>query len=173
MSRLSADLRKLAEIEVCQLEHLPVDMPALLREAFQMAQEHPEAHARKLNLSLPQAPWPLPAIQGDADLLLLAVHNLLENSLKFTRPGDTLELRASENGQELVIEVADTGPGIPMDEQPHVWEELFRGQAGRGVAGSGLGLSLVRAIIDRHGGRVSLRSRLDQGTVFTIHLPAS
>ena len=173
MSRLSADLRKLAEIEVCSLEHLPVDMPALLREAFQMAQERPEAQARKLNLSLPQAPWPLPAIQGDADLLLLAVHNLLENSLKFTRPGDTLELRASENGQELVIEVADTGPGIPMDEQPHVWEELFRGQAGRGVPGSGLGLSLVRAIVDRHGGRVSLRSRLDQGTVFTIHLPAS
>jgi len=173
MSRLSADLRKLAEIEVCPLEYLPVDMPGLLREAFQMAQERPEAQARKLNLSLPQAPWPLPAIQGDADLLLLAVHNLLENSLKFTRPGDTLELRASENGQELVIEVADTGPGIPMDEQPHVWEELFRGQAGRGVPGSGLGLSLVRAIVDRHGGRVSLRSRLDQGTVFTIHLPAS
>ena len=128
MSRLSSDLRKLAEIEVRQVERLPVDIPALLQEAFQMAQEQPGAAERTLNLSLPQAPWPLPTIQGDADLLLLAVHNLLENSLKFSSPGDTVELRAFEDGQEIVIEVADTGPGIPDDEQPHVWEELYRGQ---------------------------------------------
>lgn len=172
MSRLSSDLRKLAEIEIRQVEHLPVDIPALLREVFQMAQEQPGAAERTFNLSLPQAPWPLPPIQGDADLLLLAVHNLLENALKFSSPGDTLELRALEDGQEIVIEVADTGPGIPDDEQSHVWEELYRGNAGRGVPGSGLGLALVRAIVDRHGGRVSLRSRLDQGTVFTLRLPA-
>jgi two-component system, OmpR family, sensor kinase len=172
LSRLSSDLRKLAEIEVRPLERLPVDVPALLREAFQMAQEHPAAAQRTLNLSLPQAPWPLPAIRGDADLLLLAVHNLLENSLKFSSPGDTLELRAFEDGQLVVIEVADTGPGIPDEEQPHVWEGLYRGQAGRGVPGSGLGLALVRVIVDRHDGSVGLRSRLDQGTVFSLRLPA-
>ncbi len=172
LSRLSADLRKLAEIEVRQVERLPVDVPAMLREAFQMAQENPSADGRILNLSLPQAPWPLPAIHGDADLLLLAVHNLLDNALKFSAPGDTLELRAFEDGQQVVIEVADTGPGIPDDEQPHVWEELYRGQNGRGVPGSGLGLALVRVIVDRHGGSVGLRSRLDQGTVFTVRLPA-
>jgi two-component system OmpR family sensor kinase len=171
MSRLSSDLRKLADIEVRQLECLPVELPALLQEAFRLAQEHPGASDRTLNLSLPRAPWPLPPIQGDADLLLMAVHNLLENALKFSRPGDTLELRAFEDGQSVVIEVADTGPGIPDEEQPHVWEELYRGKAGRGISGSGLGLALVRAIIDRHQGSVGLRSRIDQGTVFTLRLP--
>lgn len=172
MGRLLSDLRKLAEIEVRELECLPVNLPTLLQEAFQLAQEQPGASERSLNLSLPHAPWPLPPIQGDADLLLMAVHNLLENALKFSRPGDTLELRAFEDGQEIVIEVADTGPGIPDDEQPHVWEELYRGKAGRGVPGSGLGLALVRAIIDRHGGEVGLRSRVDRGTVFMLRLPA-
>ncbi|HVM71448.1 MAG TPA: HAMP domain-containing sensor histidine kinase [Anaerolineales bacterium] len=172
LSRLSADLRKLAELEVRLVEHSPVDVPALLHEAFSMAQEQPGAAERHLNLSIPQAPWPLPHIQGDPDLLLLAIHNLLDNALKFSRPGDTLELRAFEDGAEIVIEVADTGPGIPEDEQPHVWEELYRGVAGRGIPGSGLGLALVRAIAERHAGRVSLRSRLSQGTVFTLRLPA-
>jgi len=173
MARLSSDLRKLADIEIRSVERLPVNVPALLREAFQMAHEQPGAAERTLNLSLPQAPWPLPAIQGDTDLLLLAVHNLLENALKFSGTGDTLELRAFEDGQEVVIEVADTGPGIPDDEQPHVWDELYRGHASRGIPGSGLGLALVRAIVDRHNGSVGLRSRLDQGTVFTLRLPIS
>jgi two-component system OmpR family sensor kinase len=172
LSRLSADLRKLAELEVRLVERSPVDVPALLHEAFSMAQEQPGASERHLNLSIPQAPWPLPNIQGDPDLLLLAVHNLLDNALKFSRPGDTLELHAFEDGAEIVIEVADTGPGIPEEEQPHVWEELYRGEAGRGIPGSGLGLALVRAIAERHNGRVSLRSRLRQGTVFTLRLPA-
>jgi two-component system OmpR family sensor kinase len=172
LSRLSSDLRKLAELGVRLVEHSPVDIPALLREAFSMAQEQPGAAERHLNLSLPQAPWPLPNVRGDPDLLLLAVHNLLENALKFSRPGDTLELRAFEDGLDIVIEVADTGPGIPDEEQPHVWEELYRGEAGRGVPGSGLGLALVRAVADRHNGRVGLRSRLGQGTVFILRLPA-
>jgi signal transduction histidine kinase len=71
-----------------------------------------------------------------------------------------------------VIEVADTGPGIPEEEQPHVWEELYRGEAGRGIPGSGLGLALVRTIAEQHGGGVSLRSRLGLGTVFSLRLPA-
>ena len=172
LSRLSADLRKLADLEVRLVEHSPVDISALLREAFSLAQDQPGAAERHLTLSLPQAPWPLPNVRGDPDLLLLAVHNLLENAMKFTRPGDTVELRASEDGANVVVEVADTGPGIPDEEQPHVWEELYRGEAGRGIPGSGLGLALVQLIAERHNGRVNLRSRLGQGTVFTLRLPA-
>ena len=72
----------------------------------------------------------------------------------------------------MVIEVADTGPGIPENELHRVWEELYRGEQARGVPGSGLGLPLVRAIIEKHGGNVTLRSRPDQGTVFSVRLPA-
>lgn len=171
LSRLTADLRKLAELETRQLEYAQVDVATLLEEAVALAEEKPEAHERQLTLTLPQAPWPVPEVQGDWDLLFLAVYNLLENALKFTRPGDTVEVRAFEDGASVVIEVADTGPGIPREEEPHVWQELYRGNSARGVAGSGLGLALVRAVVDRHGGAINLRSRSGQGTVVTVRLP--
>ena len=173
LSRLSTDLRKLAEIEVRELERMPVDLPAVLNEAFQMAMEESGATDLTLNLILPKVPWPLPTILGDADLLLVAIHNLMENAIKFSNPGDTVELRAFEDGQRIVIEVADTGPGIPENEQALVWDELYRGESSRGIPGSGLGLALVRIIIDRHSGKSSLRSRVDQGTVVTLQLPTS
>jgi two-component system OmpR family sensor kinase len=171
LSRLAADLRKLAELETRDLESTPVEMGPLLQEVLEVAQERPEASQRRLNLSLPQAPWPLPAVQGDQDLLFLAVHNLVDNALKFTAPGDTVEIRAFEDGARVAIEVADTGSGIPESEVPHIWDELYRGQGARGVPGSGLGLALVRAIAERHGGQVSLRSRSGEGSVFTLRLP--
>ena len=173
LSRLSSDLRKLADLEVRLVENSLVDMSSLLQEAFNMAREQHPAVERHLSLNLPQAPWPLPSVRGDPDLLLLAVYNLLENAIKFSLPNDTVELRAFEDGPQIVIEVADTGPGIPEDEKQHVWEELYRGELGRCVPGSGLGLPLVRAIIERHHGRVGLCSRMGQGTVFTLRLPAS
>jgi two-component system OmpR family sensor kinase len=171
LSRLTSDLRKLAELEARPLERAPVDVAELLREAVTLAQEQPEADARQLTLTLPQAPWPVPDVLGDWDLLFLATYNLLDNAVKFTRPGDTVEVRAFEGGAFVVIEVADTGPGILEQEVSRVWEELYRGQGARGVPGSGLGLALVRAIVERHGGRVTLRSREGQGTVVTMRLP--
>jgi two-component system, OmpR family, sensor kinase len=171
LSRLTADLRKLAELETRPLERAEVDLSELLTQVFELAQDRPEAESRQLKLTLPQAPWPLPHITGDRDLLLLAVHNLLDNALKFSRPGDHVELRASEDGAAVVIEVADTGPGIPEAELPHIWEELYRGQGARAVPGSGLGLALAQSIVQRHGGQVTVRSRAGQGTVFTVRLP--
>lgn len=169
LSRLAADLRKLAELETRPLERASVNMTTLLQEAFDLARER--ADQRQLSLSIPQAPWPLPSIPGDPDLLFLAIHNLLENAIKFTGPGDRVEVRAAEDGNSLLVAIADTGPGIPEAEIPHVWEELYRGRGARGVPGSGLGLALVRAIIERHAGQVELRSRVGQGSVFSIRLP--
>ena len=171
VSRLTADLRKLAELEMRPLERSSVNLAELLEQVVEFAQDRPEAEDRRLTLTLPQAPWPLPAIPGDRDLLLLVIHNLLDNALKFTRPGDTIEVRAFEDGDSVVIEVADTGPGIADEDLPHVWEELYRGKSARGAPGSGLGLALVQAILLRHGGQVTLRSRAGQGTVFTARLP--
>ena len=171
VSRLTADLRKLAELEMRPLERSSVNLAELLQQVVEFAQDRPEAEDRRLTLTLPQAPWPLPAILGDRDLLLLVIHNLLDNALKFTRPSDTIEVRAFEDGDSVVIEVADTGPGIADEDLPHVWEELYRGKSARGAPGSGLGLALVQAILLRHGGQVTLRSRAGQGTVFTARLP--
>lgn len=171
ISRLVADLCKLAELEIRPLERTPVDMTALLQEAVAVAQDRPEATTRRITLTVPQAPWPLPYVPGDWDLLFLAVYNLLDNALKFTQAGDRVEVRAFEDGSTVAIEVAETGPGILEEDLPHVWEELYRGRSARGIPGSGLGLALVRAIVERHGGRALLRSRAGQGTVFTLRLP--
>ncbi len=171
ISRLGADLRKLAELETCPLEWTRVDMMALLGELEQLAVEHPHAAGRQLKFTLPQVPWSLPALRADADLLLLAFYNLVDNALKYTRPGDIIEVRALETGREVLIEVADTGPGIAEADSAHVWEDLYRAPATQAVAGSGLGLPLVRAIIARHGGQCTLRSRIDQGTIVSVRLP--
>jgi two-component system OmpR family sensor kinase len=171
LSRLVADLRKLAELETRPIERSLVNLSAILEEAVAIIQEGPEADQRSITLSLPQAPWPLPEVQGDEDLLLLALLNLLGNAVKFSEPGATVEARAFEDADMVTIEVADTGPGIPENEVPFVWQELYRGHGARGVPGSGLGLALVRAITERHGGQVTLRSRVRQGTVVTMKIP--
>lgn len=171
LARLSADLRKLADLETQPLEREPVDLGKLLAELLDLVQERPDAAARHLRLILPRAPWPLPPVAGDRDLLFLAVHNLVDNALKFSRPGDTVEIRAFEDGTAVVIEVADNGPGISPDELPHLGEELYRGVAARTVEGSGLGLALVQAITARHQGSMTIRSRIGQGTVATLRFP--
>jgi len=171
LRELVADLRKLSDLELRSIERAPVDLNQLLENLVEISSENSVLQERQLNTSIPQAPWPLPTVSGDWDLLFLALHNLLENAIKFTKAGDTIELRAFEDNAEVVIEVADTGPGIPDEEVDQVWDELYRGQGARGVQGSGLGLALVKAIIQRHGGQVSLRSRSGQGTVFTVRLP--
>jgi signal transduction histidine kinase len=171
VSRLTADLRKLAELETRPIERAAVDVGELLRQVEELSHDRAEAEDRRFNLLMPKAPWPLPQVAGDRDLLLLVLHNLVDNAFKFTFPGDTIEVRAFEAEAAVVIEVADTGPGIPEAELRHVWEELYRGERARAVPGSGLGLALVRAIIERHGGSVAVRSRLTQGTVFTLRLP--
>jgi len=113
----------------------------------------------------------LPPVSGDRDLVFLACHNHLDNACKFSRPGDAIEVRASEDGHWVVVEVADTGPGILEGDLPHVLEELYRGENARGPDGSGLGLALVRAVARHHGGSVAVRSREGEGTAFTLRLP--
>ena len=171
LSQLTADLRKVAELETRSLECAPVDMGPLLAEAIELAQDHPRCQGRHVALIVPQAPWPLPPVPGDRDLLFLAIYNLLENALKYTAVSDAIELRAREDGRFVTVEVADTGPGIAVEEQPYVWDDLYRGKAARGLPGSGLGLPLVKAIVERHRGQVMLSSRPGQGTLVVLRLP--
>lgn len=168
---LVGELRKLSDLETRELDREPVNMTELLEEVFTLAREHPGAADRQLTLSIPRAPWPLPEINGDRDMLFLAVYNPLDNALKFTQPADTIELRAAEEDGAVAIEIADTGPGIPEEEISQVWDELYRGEGARGIPGSGLGLALVRAIVTRHGGQASILSRPSQGTQVTLRLP--
>jgi len=171
IARLVSDLRKLADLETQEIEMTPVDLTGLLDEVAGAVAEIPAARERIIRVTVPRAPWPLPLVEGDRDLLFIAVQNLVANAVKFSVPGDTVEVRASDDGDALLLEVADTGAGIPADEIGQVWQELARGRAARSLPGTGIGLALVRVIVARHRGQVAIRSRDGQGTVVGIRLP--
>jgi two-component system OmpR family sensor kinase len=175
LTRLTAGLRKLADLEEIPLEYAKFDLAALLQETVEAVRAHPAGTRRDLRLVVPSVPWPLPHITGDRDLLSLAFFNLIENALKFTGKEDTVEVRAMEQARHVQVEIADTGPGIPPEEIPRLFEELYRGSNARGCEGSGLGLALVRRVVERHEGSVTVRSRRDggRGTVFAVTLPVS
>jgi len=173
LTRLLNDLRKLSDLEERSIERMPVDIPELLDDVVEAARTIPAYQGRSVNLLITKVPAPLPQVTGDRDLLSLAVYNLVENALKFTSAKDSVEVRALEDGKAVVVEIADSGAGIPSDELSRIFEELYRGSNARSTEGSGLGLALVNRIISLHGGQIEVRSRQDgpRGTVFTIRLP--
>lgn len=171
LTTLVSDLRKVGEVEHTELDIGLVDPAGLVEEALAALREQPGADQRQLVVSLPRAPRPLAVVSGDDDLLFLALSNVLANAVKYSRPGDTVEVRGREADGWLVLEVADTGCGIPPEELDLVWEELGRGREAHGIEGSGLGLPLVRAIVRRHGGECTLESWHGEGSTVSIRLP--
>ncbi len=144
----------------------------LLGKAITTAKSVPGREERNIELHPQRFPSSPPPVSGDEDLLLLAFYNLIDNACKFEGPDGSVQVRISEDGAAVLVEVADNGPGIGEEDLPHVFEELYRGQSARGMEGSGLGLVLVKRIVERHGGSVVVRTRLGQGTVFIVRLPA-
>jgi len=173
LGSLVGDLRKLSGLQSQELECEPVDLGEVVGEATEAVNTslRQRGSSREFTVDFPTVPWRVPPIEGDSDLLYLAVFNLLANAAKFTGEGDCVEVRAGEVHGRVWLEVADTGIGIPAEDLPHVWSELARGSNARGISGSGLGLPLVKVVIERHGGRVSVRSREGEGTAVRIELP--
>jgi signal transduction histidine kinase len=97
--------------------------------------------------------------------------NLLDNAIKYTPAGGqvTISVRA-ESGQAIVA-FRDNGIGIPADEQEKIWTRLYRGDKSRSQRGLGLGLSLVKAVVEAHGGEVKVSSKVNEGSEFTVRLP--
>ena len=173
LKRLTNGLQQLAELENRRTDVIAVDVENLLREVIETAQTNPLYSNRQIKLILLQTPWKFASVQGDRSLLSLAVYNLLDNALKFTTSDDTVELRAFELSPWLIIEIADTGPGILEDDLPFIFEELYRGKNTPGYSGNGLGLALAKTIIEHHAGNISVQSRPGEGTVFSIRLPVN
>ena len=98
--------------------------------------------------------------------------NLLDNALKYTGEGGQINIHGQRDTTELTIKFHDTGMGIPAEEQGKIWDRLYRGDKSRSQRGLGLGLSLVKAFVEAHRGRVEVTSQIGQGSEFTVHLPA-
>ena len=112
-------------------------------------------------------------ISVDPTAIERAIANLVDNAVAHSRREDTVSLRARAHGDTLVIEVADEGAGIPPDALDHVFERFWRGQRSRARrrGGSGLGLSIVHAVAEAHGGAVRISSTVGRGTSVTLTLP--
>ena len=123
-----------------------------------------------LTVSEPSAPV---YVFADAGRLQQVLHNLLENSMRYTEPGGSIEVRVAPAPGEALLAVADTGFGIPESDLPYLFERFFRSKSSRHVypGGSGLGLSIVRWIVEAHKGRVTVESVMGRGSTFTVRLP--
>jgi two-component system sensor histidine kinase SenX3 len=109
---------------------------------------------------------------ADRETLTTAVHNLLDNAVKYSRDSRNVRLEARCNGNGLSISVCDRGAGIREEDRPHIFEKFYRGsgELARQVKGVGLGLNLVQHIVAAHGGTIEVASNEGEGSTFTIHL---
>ncbi|MGE0861157.1 MAG: ATP-binding protein [Gammaproteobacteria bacterium] len=117
-------------------------------------------------------PADLPLVEFDSLLMERVFCNLLENAAKYTPSGSTIEIAAANRGDWIEITVADNGPGLPAGREHLLFEKFSRGQETSTVGGVGLGLSIVRAVLEAHGGQVSAANRASGGAVITLRLPA-
>lgn len=171
LSDLVTELSKLADLETRPIESVPVNLEELCREAADAASAvHTE---RDVRVEFTSVPWPVPPALGDPDLLVVAVFNVITNAAKYSDPGASIEIRGSEADGSVLLEISDTGWGIPAQDVDAVWDELARGTDTRVREGSGLGLSIARVIVERHGGHASLRSEPGRGTRVALRLPAA
>lgn len=128
--------------------------------------------AREKQISITEKLEPLFSIEADPTLLEEMIHNLVENAVKYTPAGGSINVCSTEKDSFVVVEIRDTGPGISAEDQELVWNKFTRGRkAHASASGSGLGLYLVKYFVELHGGQVFLESTLGQGTAIGFRLP--
>jgi len=163
-----------AESGTLQLQREPVRLAEIVERASDLYKD--VADAKGVTLSVVDgAPLPTEGndaiVMGDRTRLEQVAANLIDNAVKYTAPGGRVEMSLRNEDGSVVLRVADTGPGIPPNELPRIWDRLFRGDRSRSERGLGLGLSLVKAIVEAHGGTVAVTSEVGNGSTFEIRLP--
>ncbi|MFA5264083.1 MAG: HAMP domain-containing sensor histidine kinase [Opitutaceae bacterium] len=156
-----------AENGTLPLRRSPVDLRQILADAAGLY--HEVAEEKRITV-LVDASTPA-SIEVDSLRLGQAVANLLDNAIKYTPEGGRVRLAARLSAAGGEIEVSDSGPGVPAAERENIWRRLYRGDSSRSKRGLGLGLSLVKAIVEAHGGSVSVDDAPDGGARFTLRLP--
>jgi signal transduction histidine kinase len=170
LTTLINDILDLASIEAgyLQLEVAPVDPRELLESVEILV--HERAHNQNIELKV-VCPEDIGGLTADARRLKQALFNLLSNAIKFTPDGGTVTVSAERADDEIRLAVSDTGAGIRAEDIERVFGKFERGSGRDGQSGAGLGLSLVKSLVELHGGWVDLDSTLDQGTCVTCHVP--
>jgi signal transduction histidine kinase len=158
LSRIEAGMIEL-ELELC-------DLAALLRESCQRQQEIAERH--KISLTIADLPS---SMRCDSKRLDQVFTNLLSNAVKYSPDSPRIDVKAGMIGGKVVVSVRDHGLGIPKDELPKLFGKFFRASTSTGIPGTGIGLHLVRHLVELHGGTATIDSVEGQGTTASVTLP--
>jgi signal transduction histidine kinase len=174
LERIVGEMLSVSEIEAgsLRLKMDDVRLEALFEEL--QADYLPQAQEKGIKLEF-KLPVKLPVIHGDRDKILLALHNLVGNALKYTSGGGGVTVTVEVDNKQLIFAVTDTGIGISDEDAERIFERFYRARDPRveKVAGTGLGLTLAREVVRLHGGDITLTSELNKGSTFTLTLPSS
>jgi two-component system, OmpR family, phosphate regulon sensor histidine kinase PhoR len=172
LARLTDDLLKLARIEAGKLEveFFPVGLMELIEGCAETTLL--KASRKQITLEI-EVPSGLPPVRGDAGLLRDVLQNLLDNAIQYTPAGGHIHVTAAAQGREAVINVSDTGIGIPTSDRERIFERFYRVDAARSreAGGTGLGLSIAKHIVEAHNGRLSVDSVIGEGSKFSFSVP--
>ncbi|HJU05310.1 MAG TPA: ATP-binding protein [Nitrospiraceae bacterium] len=162
LTRLAGDRTPIRRVS---LELRPL-LEELIEELAVLAEDH------RIRLALHAEP--APPVLGDPQWLKQAIINLLDNAIRYTPPGGDVTVRLSATGGQVAVAVQDTGPGIGPQHVPHLFERFYRTDFARArdCGGTGLGLPIVKGIVDAHGGTITVDSHVGEGSIFTLILPA-
>jgi PAS domain S-box-containing protein len=157
---------KLEEGKV-QVTYSEIDIRQFIEELLQELSTLPKAD-QKINFELDgEVPW----ISTDKQLLRHIFINLLSNAIKYSPPSAVIQLHIRLSSENIAIEIADQGIGIPLEEQKHIFKRFFRAQNASNIEGTGLGLNIVKRYVKLLGGNIDFTSTLGKGSIFTVHLP--
>jgi two-component system phosphate regulon sensor histidine kinase PhoR len=174
LNALVEDILSLARLESpgMELDLAEVDLPELLHSIMRDWEKRFAAKQLKSHLNFPAN---LPQLQADETRLQELIYNLLDNAVKYSKPGGTVFLRAEPAGGSVRISVADQGIGISPNDLPRIFERFYRADKSRSgeQSGTGLGLSIVKHIAQLHGGSVEAESELGKGTTISVLLPVN
>jgi heavy metal sensor kinase len=168
MRRLVNDLLLLARTDAARsIDHAPVRLDRLVEETAAIAARQAPDHDVQVFVEEPMV------IIGDKERLTQLLRNLIENATRHTPPGAYIAVRLRRSDGLAQLSVADTGPGIPAEHLPRIWDRFYRADKmrSRAVGGSGLGLAIVKYVAEAHGGSVEVHSHAETGTTFVITLP--
>jgi signal transduction histidine kinase len=172
MQHLIKDLLDVASIEAgkLSLERKSCNVVISIVRSIDMLE--PLASQASVSL-LTDIPDDLPNVNADSDRIIQVLVNLIGNAIKFSGAERNVKVRAETSGDEVVITIVDSGPGIPADELDNVFERFWKSRRGSGASGTGLGLAIARGIVDAHRGRIWVDSVVGEGSQFHFTLPVA
>ena len=172
LERIVGEMLSVAEIEAGSFKLQSDDVT--LSTVFEDLENDyaPQAKDKQIELTF-DLPPKLPQVKGDRDKILMALHNLVGNALKYTPTGGRVGINVSSAGKNLIVEVQDSGIGISQEDAERIFERFYRAKDPRvgKITGTGLGLSIAREVVRLHGGDIGVESQLNQGSTFTLTLP--